>query len=528
MGHRAIEIVACTMLFVGVTCIAHAQPSPILQHEAGGLVARTPEKDILWRVHPWVSDGPIGYEARDRGRILIDGSLLVDGTGRMLARASGRDHHVNRAVPTGTLAWDDPVEVGIGAPFDYEVDVPPLVGGSGETWVVLRGTTEVGDVIEVTRSMPHSGQWTIPEIVHETAGRVIAVVAAIDGSDRVVIVFRELSDGMNHLKALFYTPEAGWMDAETLHSTADFFQQVDVAMDQEGNAVAAVDLDNSMFAFVRDAATGNWGEPVRVSPPSLGTVEYPTLIANRGRTSLYALYWNEAGANAGIYLHRFASATRGWEAPKRVPGTTRAILPGGSGPASFIPATVDDAGVVTVPFYRKFFLSPEEKLWVLQAARLQAGVWDGPLTIMSHRDYEPLIVNFADADYGVTGDVMLTFKRTNKDPRRTTLVALHYDTAEVKWERPAMIYAETNGAEHATRIAYRSDDSALATYFSGNVDGLTSRVFSEDQWMPGTVMIPGNPFSLASETSVHDLDVIMLYDDEGGRAFTTWFGEIAQ
>jgi hypothetical protein len=164
---------------------------------------------------------------------------------------------------------------------------------------------------------------------------------------------------------------------------------------------------------------------------------------------------------------------------------------------------------------------PPNTLRLLRAARLEMGAWVGPVTVMAHLGSMPVLTDFADMDYSADGDVMLVFKRATQNGVR--LNALRYDASIGAWAAPATIYADPFTSTNRSRVAFRSDGSAVTTYYDTNIDLLSSRLFDGRAWVPRDFAIAGA--AAFHETTADGLDIIMLYGDTA--EFATWFKDSA-
>jgi hypothetical protein len=513
----------------------HAAPQLALQAASEGrVIARTADGSIAWQVDR-TRGGPLTYEVDARGRSLIDGTLLVDRWGQVVARVGEEiDAAPSTASSTDTLGWDSPVQISAEPAFEYGVYTPALIDSAGNAWVILHGTGFSDSVIQVTGSAGHGGAWTPPETLYSAPGSTFPPASVIDANDRITVAYREIVGSMDELRVLRYVPAVGWSGPVTIYSAdnaTNMFQNVYAAIDAQGNVVVCFDGENrtAMYVVVYNAATDTWSEPTRISPTAAAHVRLPTLIQNRAGTSLYALYLVDSNPGRGLYLRRFRSATLDWTPPRRVPGTASAQIPGGSQTGSRIPATVDDQGNVTVPFYVTL-LRPPNMLQLLRAAHLEMGVWAAPVTVMTRAGNAsnlPSLTDFADMDYGAEGDVFMVFPRSSSQTLRQ---AFHYNASTLAWDAPVTLFADPQSGQTRMRVAARSDGSAIATFLARSTEAyFSSRLFSAGVWLPDVFAIPGDPAASFHETTADGLDVIMVYGApfDFPAEFATWFRESA-
>jgi hypothetical protein len=307
----------------------HAAP-PLVLHATseGRVIARTADGSIAWQVDR-TRGGPLAYEVDARGRFLIDGTLLVDRWGRLLARAEGGAPVTAEGSPSfepDALAWSSPVEISGGGVFQYAAQTPAVFDSAGNAWVILHGGSDAEDTIEVTYSLGRDGNWSAPAVVYSTPEGfgIWPPAAVIDASDRITVAYRLHTNGMDELHALRYTPGIGWSLPQRLagSDTTGGFQNVYAAVDALGNVVVCFDAQSrsAMYVVVYNAATDTWGEATRISPVAATSVILPTLIQNRAGTSLYAAYLVYGNPGRGLYLRRFRSATLDWAGAAARPG----------------------------------------------------------------------------------------------------------------------------------------------------------------------------------------------------------------
>jgi hypothetical protein len=509
---------------VVMSAVAQTAPPLILQASADGRVlARTPDGAIAWRVDRERS-GPLTYRIDERGRFLIDDCLLVDRWGRVVARMRARGSAAALGVSSPEApGWSAPVEISGGDPFIYSAFTPAVVDSSGAAWVVLNGSTGAFEEnLQVTHTSGPGAPWTPPETLYDvspTSG-IFPPAVVIDANDRITVAYREGANGMDEVRVLRYVPGVGWSGPTTIFSTDNAnhgFQNVYSVLDAQGNVIVCFDgdLGTAMYAIAYDAASDMWGPATLLSPPSPAIAKLPTLIQNRSGDYVYALYQAFDSGGNGLYLRRFRSATLDWASPQHVPGTGRAEIPGGIETGSRIPATVDDEGNVTLPFYLSIVIQ-RKVVRLLRAARLENGAWSGPVTILRHLGSLPLITDASDIDYSAAGDVMFVFKAVTQIG--VQLRALHYDGSRHAWDEAASIYHDSSTTTTPSQVVYRVDGTAVATYYDYNAAGISARVFENSAWMPRRYTVPDSTTELVHASTAAGQNVVALFGEPIERA----------
>ena len=216
---------------------AGAAPYGIATGPGGEVRLATPEGATLWRLARPGANTP-RVETMASGGFLIDGTILVDRRGQVLAQRrgapGGSEAHTG---PSGAAAaWDFPVLVSPdGNPFPNQ---EPVFDSAGNAWIVTAGPDV--KTLEVMNSLGHTNSWTAPVTLATTAGTFLDGAVTIDGQDRITVVYRRLEGGgvdVNFIDVLRYIPGEGWSGPETIHATPDFFQMVNAAVDSAGNVV---------------------------------------------------------------------------------------------------------------------------------------------------------------------------------------------------------------------------------------------------------------------------------------------------
>ena len=349
---------------------AAAEPYGIATGPGGEVRLATPEGAVLWRLTRPGAGTP-HVETMASGGFLIDGTILVDRRGRVLAERRGAPGGADArtAAAGAAAAWDFPVLVSPdGGPFANQ---EPVFDSAGNAWIVVRGPG--GETLEVMTSLGHTNAWTAPVTLATTAGTFLDGQVTIDGDDRITVVYRRLEpDGVNanFIDVLRYVPGAGWSGPETIHATLDFFQMVHAAADSAGNLVVGFEGDgvSAMFTLIYDSAAGIWGPATRLSPAG-SSAFVPTLVSNDDGTAVYALFWVLSGAERGVYFSRFDTAGLAWYPPSRLPGSAAAQIPGGISVGAAIPAAVDGGeGNLTVLYYRRRVIGGSTLLWTLHGS----------------------------------------------------------------------------------------------------------------------------------------------------------------
>jgi hypothetical protein len=527
-----------SVLLISVSILGGAaEVTPLFALEAvgrGQVVARSPDGLVHWSLQRAVADGALNYEYRQDGMVVIDRTMVVDRWGRVVERI-GPDGallpmHVKIAE---TLTWDVPVQISDDSSLQYSAETAAVIDSSGDAWVVMLGEGLMENV-QVTHSAGSMDTWTAPELLYESGNSIFPPASIIDANDRITVAFREINSAArtDELRILRYVPGTGWSGPQLIYSADNrqhMFQNVYAAGDDRGNVVVCVDGDNrsTMFAFVYDAATDTWSDAVRLPQASVPFVYVPTVVQNRSGSSVYALYQIPDGdSGAGIYARRFRSGTRDWAPAQRVPGTASAELPGGSHTGSRILSAVDDQGNLTVPFYRSFALAPPQVLHLLKAARLESGRWAAPVTLNASLAAEGYLTDFADADSSTDGGVMFVFDQLVNGAR---VVAAHYSGTRHAWDPLRSIYADSVSTTTRARVAFLDDGSAVASFYSRNSSGLSSRLFNGTAWVPGFFPIPGEPTALFHETTAAGLNVVMVYSTEDTDVeYATWWTAASQ
>ena len=511
---------------------AGAAPFGIATGPGGEVRLATPEGAVLWRLTRPGAGTP-HVEPTASGGFLIDGTILVDRRGLVLEERLGAPGGSDaRVAPAGAAAaWDMPVLV---SPDDETFsNQEPVFDSAGNAWIILRARDT--KTLAVTTSLGHTNSWTAPVTLATTAGLFLDGAVTIDGDDRITVVYRRLEpDGVNanFIDVLRYVPGAGWSGPETIHATLDFFQMVHAAADSAGNLVVGFEGDgvSAMFTLIYDSAAGIWGPATRLSPAGPSAF-VPTLVSNADGTAVYALFWVLSGAERGVYFSRFDTAGLAWNPPARLPRSAAAQIPGGFSVGAVLPAAVDGEGNLTVLSYRRRVIGGGTLLWVAQGSRVAPdGTAGAPVPLLVQLEDPPDILNFPDTEANETGDVFFVFRNRGPD-QVVNLVALHYDSQTAAWEPRRILYRDQAGF-HRVRIAFRTGDAAVLSFFDSNAlpeDQLSTRLFDGTTWDLDKLPIPGSPASVFHETASDGGEVIMWCGNEtaSGSISTTWLRELA-
>ena len=530
MRHRLLAALTVWLLAAPA---AGAEPDGIATGPGGEVRLATQEGATLWRLTRPGAGTP-RVERTASGGFLIDGTTLVDRRGRVLEERRGAPGGADAwAVPAGaTAAWDVPVLLlpDHNDPFPNQ---EPVFDSAGNAWIVAVGPDD--ETLEVTTSLGHTNSWTAPVTLATTAGTFLDGQVTIDGDDRITVVYRRLeSDGVNvnFIDVLRYVPGEGWSGPETIHSTPDFFQMVNAAVDSAGNLVVGFEGDgvDAMYTLIYDSATGIWGPATRLSPEGPSAF-VPTLVSNDDGTAVYALFWVASGAERGVYVSRFDTAGLAWNPPSRLPRSATAQIPGNIGVGAAIPAAVDGDGNLTVLYYKRRVIGGDTLLWTLHGSRVAAdGTAGAPALLVAQLPDPPNILNFADTEANATGDVFFVFRNRGPD-LVVNLMALHYDSQTAAWEPPRTVYRDQSGF-HRVRIAFRTGDAAVLSYIDTNTpagEEISSRLFDGAKWDLDKLLIPGSPVSAIHETASDGGEVLMHYANATatGSVSTTWLRDLA-
>ena len=512
---------------------AGAGPDGIATGPGGEVRLATPEGAVLWRLTRPGAGTP-RVETNASGGFLIDGTILVDRRGQVLAQRRGAPGGADaRAAAAGAAAaWDSPVLL-LPDENDPFPNQEPVFDSAGNAWIVTVGPG--AKTLEVTTSLGHMNSWTAPVTLATTADTFLDGQVTIDADDRITVVYRRLEpDGVNanFIDVLRYVPGAGWSGPETIHATLDFFQMVNAAVDSAGNLVVGFEGDgvDAMYTLIYDSAAETWGPATRLSPEGPRAV-VPTLVSNDDGTAVYAVFWVVEGAERGVYVSRFDTAGLAWNPPARLPRSATGQYSGNVGVGAAIPAAVDGDGNLTVLYYRRRVIGGDTLLWVVYGSRMAAdGTAGTPVLLLAQLEDPPDILNFADTEANETGDVFFVFRNRGPDGV-VNLMALHYDSQTAAWEPPRTVYRDQTGGFHRVRIAFRTGDAAVLSFIDKNTptgEELSSRLFDGVAWDLDKLPIPGLPVSAFHETASDGGEVLMHYANATGTGSvsTTWLRDV--
>ncbi|MEM9387887.1 MAG: hypothetical protein AAGA68_22730 [Pseudomonadota bacterium] len=281
--YRALSGILVGMILVAGSAIASPPVSIGLSEQ--GVEATREDGLVVWRSEQWMgTSAQLGLSATGAAHAIPADSSILDGIGRPIEGRAQRPAAKGPGAPLSS-EWERPVMIS-GDEQDYQTATGPMIQSSGDVVVVSVGLSAedfvTTFVLEQARWNAATETWSAPETVYSTTDQILAMVGRIDSQDRISVVFRVISGVSNRLQSMRYTPELGWSGPRTIYSTTSFFQQVDLAVDEVGNAVAVLEEDtdsgSNVLAFTFDAASEEWGGPEVVSVPGAERTSYPTLV----------------------------------------------------------------------------------------------------------------------------------------------------------------------------------------------------------------------------------------------------------
>jgi hypothetical protein len=379
----------------------------------------------------------------------------------------------------------------------------PLFDADGNAWVI-NTHLDAGDyALQVRRSNGHDGTWGPLETISDSTNYVSGPEGAIDPDDNITIVFRDISGGYK-LYAMRYEPDTGWSGPELVHSTASFFQAIEIGTDLEGNVAAIFDPADTVWSAIYEASSGTWGSAHQVSPVGYATM-LPTVVGNATGSGVYLIYRVTGGGPLGLHAHRFDPAAAAWGPAEFLPGT-EAVSFSAAGPASRYPATVGPSGEATV------FWQSDSPAGVY-ASRTEAGAWQAADELLAPGPYSADLENFAHAESSEFGDAFGILSRYEAG---TIRLYVFRHRAGVGWDPPDNPHSYAYNITTRTRIAAYRGAHAVATLFApqSGTPQLTSLRYDGTSWQPGLLDIPQAYPAFFQELEADQGEPLLVFEAE--------------
>ena len=470
---------------------------------------------MVWRIER-ADAGGVMAEKRADGSILLSDGTLIDALGRVAARVHGTggapmcDGSDGRG---GCPGWSELAEItppsGDGQSNSHGV---PMFDRQGNAWVVNTFVNSGSYALQIRKSNGHDGTWGPLETISNTTRYVAGPEGVIDRNDNITIVFRDIQSGYK-LYNMRYTPAGGWVGPTLVYTTSTFFQAIEAGVDNAGNVAAVFDPSNSVWSAVYDNSTGTWGTATQISPAGYSTI-LPTVISDKNRQNMYAIYLVRSGGPVGLYANKFDSATKTWGPAELLPGTETASF-GIAGPASRLTAVMGPAGGATV-----FWQSGEP--YGIYASHIENGVWQTARELLAPGVYDADMENFAHA--ATDGDTAYGILTRYEDGQIHLYIISH--------SRYGHSYEVQNPAIYAYNVSTRC---RIAPYLAGRwaatflapQDGtpqLTSMLGECWWWIPGWVDVPSTWSVFFQEVGYdrHEPLLVMEAEEFIGDNFGIW------
>jgi len=347
------------------------------------------------------------------------------------------------AVPTAApvVGWNPRVSVSKALAFDvtvYPNDVQVSAGGTAvATWSQKTFAAPIfGHTLWV--NIYQGGSWGTPVSL---ASNAYASSAAITSTGDIVVVYSQavldptasfrIGDTVDSRRYDHLT--ATWSAAQTISTSplTNYAEDPDVAVDNNGNAMAVWNDAGTVWARRFNAGTGLW--EVTLTQLTAAPIIFwhkPQVVAD-GNNAFTAV-WSEGTAfNPAIFASRNVAGV--WDAASQLIGTAPAADLGGAVNYS---ADANAAGDVFVVWEQPQTLAGGGTQYLLDGAHYDpiAAVWSLPANISTdvYTQWDPKV--FTDA----SGNARATW-RTDLATASTTLNNASFSSASGIWTAPAVI-----------------------------------------------------------------------------------------
>ena len=275
-------------------------------------------------------------ETGDAGDAL-NPQTVIDGSGNALAVWSQRDGstysiYANRYTPAD--GWGTPERIesnNVGNVNHLQI----ASDGSDNVLVVWRQYDGSAHSIYANR-YTSTGGWGSAELIESSSGTASLPQIATDGSGNALAVWMQYDGSAHSIYVNRYTPGAGWGSAELIESGSETASDPQIAIDDLGDALVVWrQYDGSGYSIYANRYTpvGGWGSAELIESSS-GTASLPQIAIDDSGNAV-AVWRQHNGSAYDIYANRYTS-TGGWGAAE--------LIESSSGTASLPQIATDGSG----------------------------------------------------------------------------------------------------------------------------------------------------------------------------------------
>jgi hypothetical protein len=252
----------------------------------------------------------------------LEAQIAVDGEGNAVVafrQSDGEYFRIWAVRYTPRDGWDDPERiqsdvVGDAGRIQIAADAP---GNAVVVWQQVVADEDERLVIWSNRFTVGTG-WGVASLVETDANDLVAPQVAMDDNGNAIAVWERSDGARSSVWSKRQTPTGEWLElqnVETDDSGNAFLPQV--AADAEGNAIAVwqQQTDGTRFDIWSNlyrASPRHWGDAERIEHEDSGNAEKPQ-IAMDGNGNALAVWVLSGGERAGIWSNRYV-ANAGWGA----------------------------------------------------------------------------------------------------------------------------------------------------------------------------------------------------------------------
>jgi hypothetical protein len=445
--------------------------------------------------------------------VLASNGFLLSGEGKVLAREHAKQFENLAYRGIGSCSIWSPL-FSIATSTNVFFTGVPLVTPDKEVLYYWDQSGSSYDYVRARKSTDHVGTWANEVILSGNTVDVSQPEGIVDSDGVATIVFRETGSPYK-LWSIRQSPFGNWQQPQVAHATAQFFQAIEIASDDQGSTIVITDeggMEPEVHSLVFDSITGSWSAPTRVSQVGQFCL-LPTLAQNDSGSVVYLLYIVKSGGEYGMYAHLWMSEEQEWGEAMLLPGTS-SVSYYMVGQHSEFPLVVGNDGEVTV-----FWQGIENDVATLFASRTLGGDWQTPHELLPPNsnilalDLE----NFSHADASDRGDVMGTFTRYNGNGGE--LFVAHYDV-DAGWREIASPLTVPHTWTVESRGVFHYGERAMAMT-SGSAGDVIAMRSTGQGWIEGEIDIPGS--SEAWTKALVSVEGSVLFSYKSGGIKTTWF-----
>jgi hypothetical protein len=197
-------------------------------------------------------------------------------------------------------SWSEPVDITPSNGALYVTDVDVALTDRGEAIAVWTGAAGAGleDTVIQTAARSRDGDWSASSDIARTVGTALGVRVAATRSGAAVAAWSRSAFGVTKVEAASRNSDGGWSTPVALNAPTTNAAQLDVGIDDHGDAVAVWTIFTSPGSQVQTAtraAGGAWSAPRDLSGPGMA----PWVDLAVSRSGAATAVWNREDTSSG-------------------------------------------------------------------------------------------------------------------------------------------------------------------------------------------------------------------------------------